>query len=151
MNTPEEAANYLVAIADEYLTLSESAIEEDRLKVQEAAKLVMEKINEPSPDQLAETIKQLMKLIEDGAKHYNGLYDQISVALQLSTDDAERSRLAIALSECAGAISALGAVVGHVLSDEASSPTRLEDIFTGAGLSYPKALAATKPKLYIPK
>nr|DAK84406.1 MAG TPA: hypothetical protein [Caudoviricetes sp.] len=150
MSTPQEALEYLISLADEYLSheLVQSS-QEDYERVQEAALLLKEKLNEPSDETLRESIQQLMKLIEDGVGLYSQHYETLNVRLRLSTEAKEKSRLAIALSETAGAVSALGAVIAHVLSDQGGVPTKLTDIFTGEGLSYPKVLNSGK-KLYLP-
>lgn len=151
MNTPEEAANYLISLADEYLvTPGVESTPDDYLKVQQAASLLMEKVDEPGTEILQESLKELMKLIENGVGHYNSLYERFNVQLRLSTDPKDQSRLAVALSETAGAVAALGSILAHVLSDQASLPTKIEDIFTGQGLTYPKVLKQGK-KIYLPR
>lgn len=151
MNTPQEALDWLIALGDEYLTSSDNRDEYDLKRLEEAVALISASMATPNEEQLTETIKQLMKLIEDGVGMFNSHYETFNIRLRIETDKSAQSRLAVALSECAGAISALGSILAHVMSEDADKPTKLTDIFTGLGLTYPKVLKTGKKLVLPPK
>lgn len=147
MKTKEEALDYLVSAVAEIIEVGDA---EDAANLDRAAQILRAPSVTVDAEMSAEAIKSLMQLIENGAAYHGALYEKLNVKLRLSTDPKERSGLAIALSEVAGATSALGSILGHVLGDDADRATSMDRIFSGKGLTYPKVLKQTGSTLILP-
>ena len=150
MENAQEALEWLTALADEYLTSEANDNEMDIKRLEHAHQLLAAAVIQPEADALAAAIKELMLLIESGLGYYKSLYDSFSVKLRISNEPSEKPMLAVALSETAGATSVLGAILAHVLSDEAKKTTPIPEIFTGEGLTYPK-IRNHGGRLHLPK
>lgn len=151
MRTAEEALDWMISSVQEWITEAGNPGNEDTDRLNHAVELIRQELTTPREDELVDTIKSVMKLIEDGANYYAGLHERFGVRIRISADLKDQSMTAIAMSETAGAVSALGSLLGHLMSEEATKRHRINEIFTGKGLTYPKVNNRGQSTLILPK
>lgn len=151
MKTAEEALDWMISALQEAIEEYSPDVEEATVDLNLAVELIRQELTTPREDELVDTIKSVMKLIEDGANYYAGLHERFGVRIRISADSKDQSMTAIAMSETAGAVSALGSLLGHLMSEEATKRHKINEIFTGKGLTYPKVNNSGRSTLILPK
>lgn len=141
MKNAAEALDWLVASCQESIPTGDS---ESYELLNKAHGLLTESLASPREEELAEVVKAVMSLIEQGASYYAGVYENLSVRIRIVGNTQEKMANAVAIAETAGAASSLGALFAHLISEDSKTFHKVEDIFTGAGLTYPKVLGRGK-------
>lgn len=141
MQNANEALDWLVAACQESIPQGDSESYELLAK---AHGLIQESMASAREEELAAGIKSMLSLLEMGATYYGELYESLSVRIRIISNRDDKMATAVAIAETAGAAAGLGSLLAHLISDDSKTFHRIEEIFTGKGLTYPRVLNRSK-------